>query len=144
LLSLVIHKRTGRAAIKVTQREAWVGWSLPAGRDVVISLGFAANERTSTTDLHVAVWPRNLTERYERDPATQRAVRALEDQGFGYSPVGALRRVHPPDQWAHANDVVDRTIEIFDDDMAALIATGILRDQYRQAPRRGGRLRAQR
>jgi hypothetical protein len=145
LLSLVTHKRTGRTAIKVTQREAWVGWSLPAGGDVVISLGFAANGRTSTTDLHVVVWPRNLIERYERDPPTQRAVRALEDQGFDYSPVGTLRHVHPPDQWAGSDDVVERIIEIFAEDVAALLATGILRNEYAlRRARRGALLRGRR
>ena len=145
LLSLVTHKRTGRTAIKVTQRDAWVGWSLPAGRDVVISLGFAANERTSTTDFYVVVWPRNLTERYERDPSTQRAVRALEDQGFDYSPVGTLRCVHPPGQWARSDDIVERVIEIFANDVATLLATGILRDEYRQGRvRRGTLLRGHR
>jgi len=140
LLSLVTHKRTGRTAIKVTQREAWVGWSLPAARDVVISLGFAANERTSTTDLHVVVWPRDLPERYQRDPSTQRAVRALEDQSFNYSSAGNLRRVHAPDQWARADDIVERIIEIFADDIAVVLATGILRDQYKQSRRQSGRL----
>ena len=136
LLSLVTHKRTGKTAIKVAQQEAWVGWALPAGGDVVVSFGFAANSRASTTDFNVVVWPRDLTVRYEQDDATQRAVRELEKHGFNYSAGGSLRRVHRPAEWAAADDVVATLVDVFAADVTAVIASGILKPQYEQARKR--------